>query len=221
MMPKRAREQTPGTPDQGPAAPVERAGAEAKSDSEALVAYGKVLKPRGTQGELKVLLLCSGPEHFAECIAREDVLAWSSPAGQGSAKPPLAEAARRLRLESVRFHAGFALVKIDGIDSIDEAETLRGFCFGLPVDQLPAPEENAWYYHQLEGLRIVTVAGEKLGAVLRVEENPAHDMLVVAPFASGKRPFRVPLIDAFVKKVDPAGGVIEVDLPEGLIESQY
>jgi ribosomal 30S subunit maturation factor RimM len=58
------------------------------------------------------------------------------------------------------------------------------------------------------------------GRVERVEEGPAHHQLVVRPTEKGAKPFRIPMVAAFVKTVDVTAGRILVELPPGLIESQ-
>jgi 16S rRNA processing protein RimM len=135
-------------------------------------------------------------------------------------KPAPLRAPEPVRIESVRFHAGYALVFLEGVDSVEAAERYRDCLFGLPVDRLPAGEPDTYYYHQLEGLRVVTVGDVVLGAIERIEENPAHDMLVVRPPEPAAHPFRIPMVEAFVKTVDLAAGRVVVDLPPGLIESQ-
>lgn len=208
------------------------------SGADEPIAIGQVLRPRGTQGELKVALLCDGPEHFLECIETGAVLAWresaparrlpaqSSPganarhdANQASRDP--ARDSQPVEIEAVRFHAGHALVKFVGVDSIGDAERFRGCRLGLSLEHLPAPQEGEFYQHELEGLTVAAVDGAILGHVVRVEENPAHDQLIVQPPESDAHPFRVPMAEAFVKQIDLEAQRIEVELPEGFVESQH
>ncbi|HNY27336.1 MAG TPA: ribosome maturation factor RimM, partial [Candidatus Sumerlaeota bacterium] len=210
---------------------------------ESLVAFGKALKPRGIRGELKVSLLCEGPDHFCQCLESGEILAWKDlPAGLSAVRRPAApvpspdsskpsapvtpvagkaplRAPEPVRIESVRFHAGYALVFLEGVDSVEAAERYRDCLFGLPVEQLPAGEPDSYYHHQLEGLRVVTVQGALLGVIERIEENPAHEQLVVRPAEPGAPLFRIPMVQAFVRTVDLEAGQILVEIPDGLIES--
>jgi 16S rRNA processing protein RimM len=207
------------------------------------VAFGKVLKPRGIRGELKVSLLCEGPDHFCQCLESGEILVWKDlPAGlsgvrrippsssppdspetkipvSGSAVAPL-RVPEPVRIESVRFHSGYALLRLEGVETVEAAERYRGCLFGFPPEQLPAGDPDSYYHHQLEGLRVVTVQGVLLGVIERIEENPAHDQLVVRPPEPGSPLFRIPMVGAFVRTVDLEAGQITVEIPDGLIESQ-
>ncbi len=226
-------------PQQGPGKSV----GSGPSAAESLVAFGKALKPRGIRGELKVSLLCDGPDHFCQCLESGEILAWkdlpASPAAIRPASPsspadpqvvvssaprnPVAplRAPEPVRIESVRFHSGYALLRLEGVDSVEAAERYRGCLFGFPPDQLPASDPDSYYHHQLEGLRVVTVQGVLLGVIERIEENPAHEQLVVRPPEPESRLFRIPMVQAFVRTVDLEAGQVTVEIPDGLIESQH
>ena len=183
-----------------------------------LVTIGEVLKPRGLSGELKVRVTCAGPEHFLQCLAGGEIYVWQTacPGGGASHGP----AVRILRVRSVRFHDGFALVRFEGVEDSDSAEPLRNCHIGLPPSHLPPPGKDSYYYFQLEGLAVVLPGGEEIGRVERVEEGVAHDQLVVRPAGKDAKAFRIPMVAAFVKTVDAASGRILVELPPGLIECQ-
>jgi 16S rRNA processing protein RimM len=182
------------------------------------VAIGRVLKPRGLRGELKVHILCNGPEHFEECIAAGPVRVWRDRSGGTT---PSSATPHSIQIASLRFHGGHALVSFTGFDTVEAAEALRGCLIGLSQEDLPPPEEDAYYHQDLEGLAVVDADGALLGAVESVVENPAHDMLLVKPEETESRAFQIPLVEAFVLDIDLAGGRIVVSLPEGLIESQH
>lgn len=142
--------------------------------------------------------------------------------------PPVPKASGRVALrgaapwqvgiESARFHAGFVLLQLEGVATLEGAEMLRGAHIGIRADGVPEPEEGSFYQFELEGLPIVDSQGITLGVVEAVQENPAHDFLAVRPAQREVKPFLVPLVEAFVKQVDLQNGRIVVDLPEGLME---
>ena len=79
-------------------------------------------------------------------------------------------------------------------------------------------EENAWYDHQLVGLDVVRDddgGSVKLGTVAEVQHFPAQDLLVVNT-ESG--PVLVPFVEAIVPLVDVEAGVVRVTPPAGLFE---
>jgi 16S rRNA processing protein RimM len=94
------------------------------------------------------------------------------------------------------------------------AEALRGTL--LLVDVADAEDEDeAWYPHELAGLRVEHVDGRALGTVAAVEHLPAHDVLVVAE-PDGTRSM-VPFVREIVPVVDVAGGRVVLDPPRGLL----
>lgn len=87
----------------------------------------------------------------------------------------------------------------------------------LWIDQDPAEstdEEDAWFDHQLVGLRVLR-DGTEVGTVTQIDHFPAQDLLTVAT-ASGD--VLVPFVKAIVTSVDVAAGTLTVDPPLGLFE---
>ena len=78
---------------------------------------------------------------------------------------------------------------------------------------LDDPDE--FYDTDLIGLSVRTVAGQALGAVTDVLHSPADSLLSID---WDGREVLVPFRKEFVPTVDLAGGVIEIDPPDGLLE---
>ena len=93
------------------------------------------------------------------------------------------------------------------------AEALRGV--DLLVETAESDEDDAWYPHELVGLRAEHVDGRVLGTIAGLEHLPAHDMLVLIE-ESGIRTL-VPFVRAIVPVVDVAGGRVVLDPPGGLL----
>lgn len=97
------------------------------------------------------------------------------------------------------------------------AEALRGVELLVDADGEP-DDEDAWYPHELVGLRAEHAAdGRLLGEVTGLEHLPAHDVLVVRE-PDGSRTL-VPFVRAIVPVVDVAGGRVVLDPPGGLLAS--
>jgi 16S rRNA processing protein RimM len=120
-----------------------------------------------------------------------------------------------LTLASVRDHNGTLLLRFAEVADRSGAEALRGALLEADVPA-EAQEEDAWYDHQLVGLRVVDPAGAALGEVVAVEHPPAQDLLVVRRPSGDRR--LVPFVAALVPTVDVAGGVVVVDAPPGLLD---
>jgi 16S rRNA processing protein RimM len=123
---------------------------------------------------------------------------------------------RRLVVDSARSHGGRLLVRLDGVADRDGADALRGTLFLVDSSDLPPIEDpDEFYDHQLEGLRVRTMAGEQVGTVAEVLHTAAGELLSVR---SGEGEILVPFVGAIVTSVSLADGVIEIDPPEGLLD---
>lgn len=180
------------------------------------VAIGRVARPHGVRGEVRVALLCDGAETFVECVETGQVRLWRE-----EGEPPHADQAPLAEIESLRPHQGQMLVFFEGVEDMDGAEALRGALLGLAARDLPSPGEEEYYHFDLEGLSVIDAeTGEALGRVQRVEEMPASEMLLIQPATAGEKAFRVPFVQAFVGQVDLQARTVQVSLPPGFIESQ-
>ena len=93
------------------------------------------------------------------------------------------------------------------------AEGLRGTALVADVDA--SDEEDAWYPHELTGLRAERLDGTLVGEVVGLEHLPAQDALVIRE-VGGERTL-VPFVRAIVPTVDVAGGRVVLDAPLGLL----
>ena len=82
-----------------------------------------------------------------------------------------------------------------------------------PLDVSPQ-EPDAWYDHQLSGLKVLR-DGVEIGTLVRVDHMPAQDLLVIK---TEEAEVLLPFVKAFVPKVDVEAGVIEITPPGGLFE---
>lgn len=108
-----------------------------------------------------------------------------------------------LVVASSRFDGHRWRVRFVGVDGRGAAESLRGTTLlATPIDD---PDEL--WVHELIGSRVVSVDGVDRGLVVEVQANPASDLLVLEGGAL------VPLTFVVGR---PAGGIVTVDVPEGL-----
>jgi 16S rRNA processing protein RimM len=121
-----------------------------------------------------------------------------------------------LTVTTARFHRGRPVVGIDGIATMNDAETLAGLELRVPVDRLTALPPNTFYRHDLVGCRVETVGGAAVGVVRDVEGTMAGSRLVIDA-ESGE--VLIPLVAHICTVIDPAGKRIVIDPPEGLIEA--
>jgi 16S rRNA processing protein RimM len=98
------------------------------------------------------------------------------------------------------------LVRFDGVSDRAAAEALRG----VELRAAPLDLPGVLWVHELVGATVVDGAGSELGRVAAVEANPASDLLVLESGAL------IPI--HFVVRHDAVALLVEVDLPEGLLD---
>ncbi|HEY0615174.1 MAG TPA: ribosome maturation factor RimM [Candidatus Elarobacter sp.] len=153
----------------------------------------------GLRGELKVAASRIGDDALAAGL---DVRA-TLPDGS----------ARALRIAALRRHQGRPLVTFEGVGDADAAQALVGATLAIDRGGVKLAR-NEYFDDDLIGCALVDANGTLAGEVVAVEHYPAQDMLLVGPERA-----IVPLVRAFVKKIDLGAKRITVDLPPGLLDS--
>lgn len=166
-----------------------------------LVAIAKIAKPHGIRGEVSADVLTDFPERFE---ALETVVALL-PNGER----------RDLKIEKFRFQNDRVLLKFEGFDSMDSAETLRGAEICIHESEAVPLEEGEFYDWQLEGCAVETIEGEKLGAVKELMRTGATEILVVT---GSEKEFLIPFAEAICTEIDIENKIIRVDAPDGLLD---
>jgi 16S rRNA processing protein RimM len=163
---------------------------------EGRVAIAEVVRPRGVRGEVLAEPLSSFPERYA---ALERVLVGS----------------RELRVEKLWWHDRRLVLKLAGVDSPEQAESLRGALVEVPeAERWPLPA-GRYYESDLVGCRVFAGGNREVGRVTAVEDAGEVSLLLVA-WPGGEA--RIPLVPAICPRVDVAARRIEIDPPEGLLE---
>lgn len=179
-------------------------GGPSSEKADELVAIGKVIKPHGVRGELRVEVLTDFPERYEET----DEVHLIPPRDAPRDAPPQLW---KLEVESTRPHHGRMLVKFKGVDDMTRADLLRNFTLAVPQDELVGLEEGEYWHWQLEGLEAVTLDGEKLGTLREVLSTPAHDLYCIG---TRKGEILIPAVDEYVHEVDLARKRIVVTPPK-------
>jgi 16S rRNA processing protein RimM len=151
-----------------------------------LVLVGRVVKPQGRRGEVAVEAITDRPGRFPT-LRRAFV---PGPSGEP----------REVRVEGAFKHKGRYVLKLEGVDSIDAAESLRGLELRIPEADLEALPEGSYYHYQLAGLAVVDETGAPMGTVVDVVETAAETRILVVQGAEGET--LLPFADAFVREVD-------------------
>jgi len=131
------------------------------------LAVGRVLRPHGLRGELRVEILTDYPERLEQH------------AYFYLASPNSPEAVRRYPVDKLRRHKEVLLLKLGGCDDRNGADKLRGMLVQIPIEEAVPLEEGEYYHFQLIGMQVETESGELLGRIVEVLETGANDVYVV------------------------------------------
>ena len=121
---------------------------------------------------------------------------------------------KELQVEEVKFSKNQVLLKFKGIETIEQAETLRNYYLQAKREDIKL-EKGAYFIVDLIGLEVCTEEGELLGTLKEVLQPGANDVYVVEN--KEKQEILLPVIPDVVKQVDIEGKKIIVKLLEGLI----
>jgi 16S rRNA processing protein RimM len=166
-----------------------------------LIAIAKITKPRGLRGEVTANILTDFPERFDNL---ERVFAISE-TGETS----------EIELEKFWFQNQRVILKFVGIDTIEEAETLRNIEICVPESEAVELEEGEFFDWELEDCEVFKIDGEKIGKVKEIFRAGENINLVVE---DGEKDFMIPFVEAICTEVDIENKLIRVDVPEGLLE---
>lgn len=165
---------------------------------------GRITRPHGLRGEVRVQIITDFPERFQ---AMDSVIV-QTPDG----------VRRRYNINGVRFHKGFVILQLEGVDTVEDAQRLRNSLLRVTRDELVPLPPGHYYISDLIGLEVYTEFGELLGTVSDVLQPGANDVYVVRPAAEGTEEILLPAIRDVVKDIDLESGRITVHLLPGLIE---
>ena len=160
------------------------------------MAVALVRRPFGLKGEVLLKALTNSPHQLLQATTLY----------AGAGHIPHA-------VTSIRQHGQLYLLLLDGFTDCDAVESLRGTVLYLHIDEQPPLPAGVYYLHQIEGLEVVTDAGETLGRVKEIIKTGANDVYVV----QGERgEVLLPAIPQVIREVNLDEGRLVVRLMEGL-----
>ena len=153
------------------------------------VEAGEIVTTHGVRGEVKVLPWLDSPEDLCEfdrCrIGGEEY-----------------------KIQQCRVQKTCNLVKLSGVDTMEEAQALRGKTVELYREDI---SDEVIFAAELIGVK-VNCDGQALGEVVDVLDYPGNKVYVVR----GEHEYMIPAVKAFILSTDMAAGVMEVRVIEGM-----
>lgn len=166
----------------------------------AFIPLARIIKAHGLKGEVSVSMLTSLP--------------FDIPVGLRIWLVPPPASIRQATVESVRPGPKGPLVKLSGVESIDDAARLAGSSIIASADDVSL--QHAEEAFDLIGCSVVDAERGLLGTVTDVIVTGANDVLVVDGERYGQ--VLIPDIEQVVRDVDQRTGTVSVELLPGLIE---
>ncbi len=123
--------------------------------------------------------------------------------------------AKALKVESSKVHKNVVIIKFSGVNSMNDAEKMKGKT--LYTEKTPLPE-GRYYIKDLIGLEAFE-GEEKLGELTDVFNTGANDIYEIKT-PEGKRIY-LPVIDGVIGDVDLEKKTISVTIPAGLLDDDY
>ena len=150
---------------------------------------GEIVSTHGVRGEMKVLPWSDGPDFLLDFTrVRIDGLVYN--------------------VESCRVQKTCNLLKVTGVDTVEQAQSLRGKT--VEVFREDAPEEMI-FVAELIGMDVVA-DDVVIGILSDVLDYPGNKVYVV----KGEHEYMIPAVSQFVENIDMDAGVIRVHLIEGM-----
>ena len=167
-------------------------------------AVARIRRAHGLKGELVVEPLTDEPDAILASGRRVFV-------GDADGAPTGAECA----VAGLRpFQEGLMLLRLDGVADRTAADQWRGRHLLLPFDELPAPDDDEAWLHELVGFAVVDPHDAPIGEVVGWYALPQGLVLEVRT-ARGVRD--VPFTEAYVRMERPARRLV-LDAPDGLLD---
>ena len=170
------------------------------------VVIARIVRPQGRRGELLADILTDFPEKFEE---RRQL--WL---GAENGGPP-----REYSLQDHWFHKDRVVFKFAGIDSISDAEGLKGMLVQVPTQQRVPLDQNSFYVSDLIGKTIVDLGREEdstVGVIEDVQQTSGSAPILLV--RKGQKEYEIPFAEEYVVGFDAAQNTLEMRLPQGLLE---
>ncbi len=157
-----------------------------------LIESGKIVNTHSVYGEVKVQPWSDTPDFLCDF----DVIYIDS---------------RPYTVERARVHKFCVLLKLEGIDSVNDAMKLRDKTVSVDREDVEL-EDGQFFITDLIGLSVIDENGEPLGKICDVLTLPANDVYVIR----GAHEYMIPAVSEFIKDTDIDGRVMHVKTIPGM-----
>lgn len=165
------------------------------------LAIGRIKKPHGTKGEVKLKVLTDYPHKIKPGLEVYIVSA---------------EEERSLHITAVRSVKEGLIIKFEEVSDRNKAEALKGMFLQLPFECAEQLPKDTYWYHDIIGLSVFDVSGNFLGRVENILRTGSNDVYEVK--ATNGKKILIPAIKEVVKEVNLSESKITIKPLPGLLE---
>ena len=168
---------------------------------EKLLLVGKVIRPHGLGGLLRIYSYAQSVETF---LKADSIFLKLDP-----------EEFQEYRVVSIKTHRNVHLLKLEGLDSLEDAEMCRGAEILIKKDSLVRNDEEEYFWFELIGLEVFLENGSYIGVLSNILDTGSNDIYIVR---EGKKEILIPAVYDVIKKIDLENGKMLVADMEGLFD---
>jgi 16S rRNA processing protein RimM len=168
---------------------------------DSLLLIGKVIRPHGLAGLLKISSYAQSPETFIN----------SGAVYLESGSGALSEH----RVSSIRPQKNFFLLKLEGVNTLEESEPYRGAEIYINKERLSGKEAGEYFWFELIGIKAYSTSGELIGTVRNVFSTRSNDVYVIE---NEKKEILVPATHGAVREIDLENERMIISEMEGCID---
>jgi len=171
---------------------------EGKRQGEDFILIGKVLKPHGIKGDLRVRYFNPDPLfllNYSRLYLKDQ--------RRGIFRP--------FEVKDVQVRERDIILHLKGIEDRDAAERWSGSLIYVSREDLPPLEEGEYYWEDILGLEVYTVEGEYLGRVVNIIPTGGRDVYEVE---GPKGEVLLPAVEGIIREIDLKAQRMVVQVPE-------
>ncbi len=164
---------------------------------------GRLGKPRGLKGELKVIPLTEDTKRFKKlkkCFLEDE---------KGNIQQELDVAFARVANTNVS-------IQFDNVQTREDADSLKGLYISVPREEAIKLAEDEFFVADLVGCSVYDEEHGLLGEIAQIQSNISADFVIVKK--KGERDLLYPNMKTIVKNISISERRVDVCLPDGLYE---
>ena len=161
-------------------------------EKQEYIEAGRISNTHGVAGEVKIEVWLDSPQFMKKC-------------GRIFAE------GKEYKIVSAKIHKGSLIAKLEGIEDVNAAMSLKGKTAYILRSDAKLPE-GGYFIQDIIGAIVRDEQGREIGRLREVLERPASNIYVV----QGEEEHLIPAVPEFIMSTDPEAGVISVRLMEGM-----